>query len=104
MYSGAKAAVRTFARAWIQEPAARGVRINVVSPGSVDTESLRSALALAQGHEQAEITISTMARNAPIERLVTPREVADTVAFLASDHASAITGSEIFVDGGQAQI
>lgn len=81
----------------------QGVRI-VVSPGSVDASSLRSALVRAQGLEIAGRTIVQMGDPAQISRLVTATEVATTVGFLPSDDAAAITGVELFVDGGRAQI
>jgi NAD(P)-dependent dehydrogenase (short-subunit alcohol dehydrogenase family) len=103
LYGGAKAALRSMVRAWIQEVRGTGVRINVLSPGAVDTPSLRSALADALGEDGVPAAVEQMGQQSPLGRLLQPREVAMSIAFLASDASSAITGVELFADGGLAQ-
>jgi NAD(P)-dependent dehydrogenase (short-subunit alcohol dehydrogenase family) len=96
VYSATKAAVRSFARTWTTDLKDRGIRVNVVSPGPVQTEMLSDAVA-AQPEALDEVT-STVSMG----RLGRPEELAKTVTFLASDDASFITGDEI--DGGGAQV
>jgi NAD(P)-dependent dehydrogenase (short-subunit alcohol dehydrogenase family) len=103
MYGGAKAAVRNFIRAWIQDIKGSGVRMNVLSPGAVDTESLRRALGMAQGADQVDAAIKTMGGN-PTGRIADPREMGRAAVFLSSDASSFITGVELFADGGMAQV
>lgn len=104
MYGGAKAAVRDFVRSWIQDTKGSGIRINVLSPGAVDTDSLRSALARAQGEDQVQAEIDRMGAGSPIGRIAQTGEIAKAVAFLASDDSSFIHGVELFADGGLAQV
>ncbi|WP_353649175.1 SDR family oxidoreductase [Nakamurella sp. A5-74] len=104
MYGRAKAAVRDFIRSWIQDIKGTGIRINVLSPGAVDTESLRNALARAQGADQVQVGIERMGAGSPIGRIAQTSEIAKAVAFLASDDASFIHGVELFADGGLAQV
>ncbi|MEU5867104.1 SDR family oxidoreductase [Nonomuraea sp. NPDC047529] len=104
LYGGAKAAVRAFIRSWIQDIQGSGIRINVLSPGAVDTDSLRSALAMAQGPEVVEAAIKVMGEGNPTGRIAQPREMGRAAAFLSSDAASFVTGVELFVDGGMAQV
>jgi len=99
--SATKAAVRSFARTWTLELKARGIRVNAVSPGSTDTPAL-NGLGRTEAEKQ-QIKAGLMA-SLPMGRLGTPDEIAKAVSFLASDDSSYITGTELFVDGGAAQI
>jgi NAD(P)-dependent dehydrogenase (short-subunit alcohol dehydrogenase family) len=103
LYGGAKAALRSMTRAWIQELKGTGIRINLLSPGAVDTPSLRSALADALGEDAVPAAVEHMENAAPLGRLLQPREIGRAIAFLGSDASSAITGAELFADGGLAQ-
>ena len=101
VYSATKAAVRSFARTWTTDLKQRRIRVNAVSPGSIDTPGLRELLASAAvGEERAKM----IATSVPLGRFGTPDEIAKAVVFLASDDASYITGTEVFVDGGFAQV
>lgn len=104
MYGGAKAAVRAFIRSWIQDIKGSGIRINVLSPGAVDTASLRTALAMAQGADQVTAAVKAMGEGNPTGRIADPREMGKAAVFLSSDESSFITGIELFVDGGMAQV
>ena len=101
VYSATKAAVRSFARSWTLDLQARKIRVNAVSPGSTNTPGL-SALGLTE--EQRKQFLTSRAATIPLGRLGDPDEIAKAVVFLASDDSSFITGIELFVDGGQAQI
>jgi NAD(P)-dependent dehydrogenase (short-subunit alcohol dehydrogenase family) len=103
LYGGAKAALRNMIRAWIQEVKDSGVRINVLSPGAIDTPSLRKALAGASGEDQVERLVANMGEGNPLGRLGQPRELGKAAVFLSSDASSFITGVELFADGGMAQ-
>ncbi|MFJ1705551.1 SDR family NAD(P)-dependent oxidoreductase [Kitasatospora sp. NPDC088346] len=104
LYGGSKAAVRNFVRAWIQDVKGSGVRMNILSPGAVDTASLRSALAMAQGADQVDAAVRTMGEGNPTGRIADPREMGRAAVFLCSDASSFITGVELFADGGMAQV
>ncbi|MEU9131055.1 SDR family oxidoreductase [Kitasatospora sp. NPDC048540] len=104
LYGGSKAAVRAFVRAWIQDVKGSGIRMNILSPGAVDTDSLRSALAMAQGAEQVEAAVRSMGEGNPTGRIADPRELGRAAVFLAGDAASFVTGIELFADGGMAQV
>ena len=101
VYSATKAAVRSFARTWTTDLKTRRIRVNAVSPGSTDTPGLSNLLASSQVGEERRKMI---ANAVPLGRLGTPDEIAKAVVFLASDDASYITGAELFVDGGFAQV
>jgi NAD(P)-dependent dehydrogenase (short-subunit alcohol dehydrogenase family) len=101
VYSATKAAVRSFARTWTTDLKARRIRVNVVSPGSTDTPGLSDLLASGEaGQERLKMISNTV----PLGRLGRPDEIAKAVVFLASDDSSYITGTELFVDGGFAQV
>jgi NAD(P)-dependent dehydrogenase (short-subunit alcohol dehydrogenase family) len=96
-----KAAVRSFARTWTTDLKERRIRVNAVSPGSIDTPAARALLASsAVGEKRKKMIAETI----PLGRFGTPDETAKAVAFLASDDSSYITGIELFVDGGFAQV
>ncbi len=101
VYSATKAAVRSFARTWTIDLKARKIRVNAISPGPINTPGLRG---LGQTKEQSEQILTFLATTVPLGRLGDPDEVAKAAVFLASDDSSFITGIELFVDGGQAQI
>jgi len=101
VYSATKAAVRSFARTWTTDLKDRRIRVNAISPGSIDTPGLSDLLASSEVGEQRKKMISTMV---PLGRLGTPDEIAKAVVFLASDDSSYVTGTELFVDGGFAQV
>lgn len=100
VYSATKAAVRSFARTWTSDLRSRRIRVNVLSPGHIDTpimESLQQGEALTRMKKEME-------NNVPLGRLGDPDEIAKAVSFLASDEASYVAGTELYVDGGVAQI
>jgi NAD(P)-dependent dehydrogenase (short-subunit alcohol dehydrogenase family) len=101
VYSATKAAVRSFARTWSTDLKPRHIRVNAVSPGSIETPGLRELLASGPAGEQRKAMISNFV---PLGRLGTPSEIAKAVVFLASDDSSYVTGTELFVDGGFAQV
>jgi NAD(P)-dependent dehydrogenase (short-subunit alcohol dehydrogenase family) len=101
VYSATKAAIRSFARTWTVELKHRKIRVNAISPGMIDTPALNG---LAQSREQIEQFKTSFVSNVPLGRMGSPDEVAKVVSFLASDDSSYVTGTELFVDGGVAQI
>jgi len=101
VYSASKAAVRNFARSWIMDLKGTGIRINVLSPGPTDTETVKDAFAQSGMGDQI---VARLIDGTPLGRFADPAETAAVAAFLASDDSSFMTGSEVFVDGGQAQI
>lgn len=100
VYSASKAAVRSFARGWILDLKGRGIRVNVVSPGPIETPAIDG---LAETEEQAKQFKDQIVSLIPLGRIGQPEEVASAVAFLASSESSFINGSEIFTDGGMRQ-
>ncbi len=101
VYSATKAAVRSFARTWTTDLKDRRIRVNAVSPGPIDTPGLNDLVASTGAGQQRLRMISN---TVPLGRLGTPNEIAKAVVFLASDDSSYITGTELFVDGGMAQV
>jgi NAD(P)-dependent dehydrogenase (short-subunit alcohol dehydrogenase family) len=100
VYSATKAAVRSFARTWTNELRERRIRVNTISPGHIDTPIFDT---WQQGDELARLK-ADLAKTVPLGRLGEPDEIAKAVSFLASDEASYISGIELYVDGGVAQI
>jgi NAD(P)-dependent dehydrogenase (short-subunit alcohol dehydrogenase family) len=97
VYSATKAAVRSFARTWTTDLKDRGIRVNVVSPGPIDTPLLNETFSNPDDKKALASTVV-------MGRLGRPDELAKPVVFLASDDASFITGAELYVDGGAAQV
>ncbi len=102
VYAATKAALRSLARTWAVDLKGRNIRVNVVSPGTIVTPGYKNELKLSD--EQIKGLEDATAAAAPLGRTGVPDEVAKTVVFLASDDSSYITGTELFVDGGAAQI
>jgi len=101
VYAATKAVARSFARTWTTDLKPRRIRVNAISPGSIDTPGLDGLLASAPAGEERRKMIYAAT---PLGRLGTPDEIANSAVFLASDDASYITGIELFVDGGFAQV
>jgi len=101
VYSATKAALRSFARTWTVDLKYRKIRVNAVSPGPIDTPIIGTVV---ESEEQAERVKRTLVGTVPLGRMGNPDEVAKAVSFLASDDSSFVTGIELFVDGGSAQI
>jgi len=101
VYSATKAAVRSFARTWTTDLKARKIRVNALSPGPIATPGIDT---LAGGKEQSEQFRAGMAAGVPLGRVGEPDEIAKAAVFLASDDSSYVTGIELFVDGGMAQV
>jgi NAD(P)-dependent dehydrogenase (short-subunit alcohol dehydrogenase family) len=95
VYNASKAAIRSFARTWTVDLKARKIRVNVLSPGPIDT-----SVFLGVPKEVKEQFVSLI----PMGRIGEPEEIATVALFLASDDSSFVTGIELFVDGGTAQI
>lgn len=101
IYSATKAAIRNFARSWALDLKGTGIRINVLSPGGTETPGL---LDLFGASGQSEALLAGLAAQTPLGRIGRPEETAAVALFLASDESSFMTGSEVFVDGGMAQV
>jgi NAD(P)-dependent dehydrogenase (short-subunit alcohol dehydrogenase family) len=100
VYSATKAAVRNLTRSWMLDLKDRGIRVNVISPGPIETPGL---LGLAADAEQEKQLRAGLSASVPLGRLGRPEEVANMALFLASDEASFVNGTELFVDGGEVQ-
>ncbi|CAM5733354.1 SDR family oxidoreductase OS=Streptomyces alboniger OX=132473 GN=CP975_07850 PE=3 SV=1 [Streptomyces alboniger] len=98
-YAASKAAIRSFTRTWANELKDRGIRVNAVSPGTIDTPALDAVTA-----GDTPVTKAQFAANVPLGRIGRPDEVADAVVFLASEQSSFILGANLYVDGGENQI
>ncbi len=101
VYSATKAAVRSFARTWTTDLKDRRIRVNAVSPGPIETPGLNDLVASTGAGEER---LKMISNNVPLGRLGKPDEIAKAVVFLASDDSSYVTGTELFVDGGFAQV
>jgi len=101
VYSATKAAVRSFARTWILDLKERKIRVNAISPGPINTPGLDGLGQTAGVGDQLK---ESLLASVPMGRIGTPDEIAKAVVFLASDDSSFVTGTELFVDGGAAQI
>ncbi|MGE8473841.1 SDR family NAD(P)-dependent oxidoreductase [Paraburkholderia hospita] len=100
-YSAAKAAVRSLARTWTVELKGRGIRVNAISPGAIDTPIIDSQVATAA---EADELRARFAAATPLGRIGRPEEIASAALFLASDESSFVAGIDLFVDGGLAQV
>ncbi|MFC4562319.1 SDR family NAD(P)-dependent oxidoreductase [Nocardiopsis mangrovi] len=98
-YGASKAAVRAYARAWAGELGGRGIRVNTISPGPVNTPLWDKAFG-----ERAEEMMATVASGLPANRVAAPEEIAAAVTFLASSQSSFVYGANLYVDGGMNQI
>ncbi len=101
VYSATKAAVRSFARTWTNELKDRKIRVNVVSPGPINTPGLAGLAPTEEGANQMK---AAFASQVPLGRMGEPDEIAKAVVFLASDDSSFVAGVELFVDGGMIQV
>jgi len=102
VYTATKAAVRSFARTWSVDLRERKIRVNAISPGIIPTPGYNTSLGMTQ--EQVDQFVQSSIGNIPLGRPGTPDEIAKAVLFLASDDSSYVTGIELSVDGGLAQI
>jgi NAD(P)-dependent dehydrogenase (short-subunit alcohol dehydrogenase family) len=101
VYSATKAAVRSFARSWVTELKGRGIRVNVLSPGPIETPFIKASLA---DEKVAQAYKTNVVGAIPMGRVGQPEEMGEIVAFLASDASSFINGADIQADGGWAQV
>jgi len=100
-YAASKAAVRSFARGWTMELKGRGIRVNSISPGPIDTPALDK---VGLTPEQVKQVADQWASEIPLGRRGRAEEIAAAAVFLASDESSFITGVDLAVDGGLAQV
>ncbi len=101
VYSATKAAVRSFARTWTVDLKQHKIRVNAISPGPIDTPIFSTSKLTEEQIEQFKTSVVSAV---PMGRMGSPDEIAKAVLFLASDDSSYVTGIELFVDGGMAQI
>jgi NAD(P)-dependent dehydrogenase (short-subunit alcohol dehydrogenase family) len=104
IYGAIKAGFHGMVRALIQDLKGTGVRINILSPGAVDTPSLRRALGKAAGADAVDQIVKSMAQKSPLGRIGEAREIGQVAVFLASDASSYVNGVELFADGGLTQV
>lgn len=100
IYGAIKSGYWGMVRALIRDVAGTGVRINILSPGTIDTPSLRRALTKAGGAEHADTVVRSIAERSPLRRIGQASEIGKVAVFLASDASSYVNGVELFVDGG----
>ena len=100
VYSASKAAIRNFARSWAVDLKGTGIRVNVLVPGPTETPGLMQAASTGM----QDVLVAGMIDQTPVGRLGDPSETAAVALFLASDDSSFMTGGEVFVDGGLAQV
>ncbi|MDQ2733647.1 MAG: SDR family oxidoreductase [Pseudomonadota bacterium] len=101
VYSASKAAIRNLARSWALDLKGTGIRVNVLSPGATDTPALRQLGALAGGKDAL---YASFASQIPLGRVSDPEEIAAVTLFLASNDSRSMTATEVFADGGAAQV
>ena len=101
VYSATKAAVRSFARTWTVDLKERKIRVNALSPGPINTPAYDR---IAQSGPAGKQMLDSIVSRVPMGRFGIPDEIAKAAVFLASDDSSFVTGTELFVDGGAAQI
>jgi NAD(P)-dependent dehydrogenase (short-subunit alcohol dehydrogenase family) len=105
VYNATKAAIRSLARTWTVDLKQRKIRVNAISPGPIDTPASRLSLSgLVRSEQLGEQLKKNLVSTVPLGRMGSPDEVAKVASFLASDDSSYVTGVELFVDGGAAQI
>jgi NAD(P)-dependent dehydrogenase (short-subunit alcohol dehydrogenase family) len=100
VYSASKAAIAQFVRVWAMELADRRIRVNTLVPGPTETPGLAG---LAATPAESQRLLAEEAARVPLRRLGQPSEIAAGALFLASDEASFVTGSELFLDGGESR-
>jgi NAD(P)-dependent dehydrogenase (short-subunit alcohol dehydrogenase family) len=100
LYAASKAAIRSLARTWANELKGRGIRVNTVAPGAIDTPGADIAI----GEENAAAVKAELAAGVPIGRRGRPEEVAAAVAFLASEDSSFALGTTLHINGGENQL
>src|ERR1700691_2614393 len=101
VYSASKAAVRSFARTWTMDLKERKIRVNALSPGPINTPAYDR---LAQSGPAGKQMLESIVNRVPMGRLGIPDEIARAAVFLASDDSTFVTGTELFVDGGTAEV
>ena len=99
-YTASKGGINALVRAMALDHASDNITVNAVCPASVDTPMLRWAADLHKGQGTVEETLAGWGRGHPLGRIGQPWEIAEAVAFLASDKARFITGAELKIDGG----
>ncbi|HEY4051995.1 MAG TPA: SDR family oxidoreductase [Acidobacteriaceae bacterium] len=101
IYSASKAAIRNLARSWAMDLKGTGIRVNVLSPGATDTPALRQLGALTGGKDEL---YASFVSQTPLGRVSDPEDVAAVTLFLASEDSRSMTATEVFADGGSAQV
>jgi NAD(P)-dependent dehydrogenase (short-subunit alcohol dehydrogenase family) len=101
VYSATKGAVRSFARTWTMDLKDRKIRVNAISPGPIKTPAYDR---LAQSGPAGKQMLDSIVNRVPMGRFGEPDEIARAAVFLASDDSTFVTGIELFVDGGTAQV